>query len=266
MPKSIPASYETYDALTVDSDGAPQFLAATPLSDQPGFDAYLVPWYTLSDRGTFFVPGAFKKTAKEQLKNAPHLYQHDTWEPIGKHAAAFEDETGFRISVELNLDTPRGGQVYSNLKFGTPLGQSVGFDAIADRSGSEADDNLLNRKTAPDYLKNVPINELRAITQARWWESSTVTFGGIATAKPDVIHSAAESDLAALLTGLKDGTLSAKQLAAVQEIVAAHQATAAAGEDHGTDELEARRKNRELQIVARVAAYHGLRAQELNIA
>lgn len=262
MPKPLPAQYETFTALT-SKDGAIQMLAAEPLSDKPGFDGYLVPWYVLSDRGTFFVPGAFKKSAKERRAAAPHLYQHDIWEPIGKHAAAFEDETGFRIGVELNIETQRGAETYSNLQFGTPLAMSVGFDRLGDRTGTKQDEAKLDRSTAPGW-ENVPINELRAITEARWWESSTVTFPGLATAKPDTIHSAAA--LPDLIKGITDGTLSEEQLAHVRDLVAAYQASAAAATAHGTDDAEARRKQREQEMLARVAAYHGLRAQELNVA
>jgi HK97 family phage prohead protease len=267
MPKPVPALYDTFDALTVDENGAVQFLAAKPLSDRPGFDGYLAPFYTLTDRGTFFVPGAFKKSARERMKIAPHLWQHDfsLEGPIGKHAAAFEDDKGFRISVELNTETQRGAELLSNLRFGIPIGLSVGFDPIKDRTGSEADDALLDRSTAPDYLKTAPINELRVITEARFWESSSVTFGGLATAKPDVVHRAiGEVDLAALLTGLTDGTLPADQLALVHEIVAAHERLAAAGEDHSTSDDQARRDDRSV-LAALAATQARLLAQGITL-
>ena len=259
MPKPNPPKIETYDALAVEADGSIAFLKAEPLSDKPGFDGYLIPWYTLSDRGTFFVPGAAKKTAKERMAKTPHLYQHDTWEPIGRHEAAFEDDKGFRISVAVNEGTPRGAETMSNLRFGTPLGLSVGFDPIADRSGTEADDKLLNRKTAPSYFKDVPIGELRAITEFRWWESSTVTFAGIATAKPDVVHASTEL-LAALLQALKDGTASSEQLATVEQIVAAHRAAAAGaqGAPAGTGADGARRRTADIAaVLSRLAALRG---------
>lgn len=255
MPKPIPSDRETYDALTVDDGGAVAYLAAQPLSDRPGFDGYLVPWYVLSDRGTFFTPGAFKKTASERMKLAPHLWMHEDWsQPIGKHVAAFEDERGFRIAVEINPEIPEGAQTLSNLRFGTPLGLSVGFDRLADRSGTEADGAKLDRRTAPDYLKTAPINELRAITAARWWESSSVVFGAIATAKPDVVHAAGIADLAALLAALEAGTLDPARLQQVKDLVAAYQAFAAAGapDTHGTDDEPARPDRRSLH--ARIAA------------
>jgi HK97 family phage prohead protease len=239
MPKDFPAEYETYDALTVDDEGNLAWLAAAPLADEPGFDGYLVPWYTLSDRGTFFVPGSLKKSAKEQLKRAPHLWQHNLWEdnpPIGHHAAAFEDERGFRISVRMNEAIQRGAEVMSALRFGSPLGLSIGFDPMGDRSGTEADDAKLDRRTAPDDLKTVPIKDLRAITEARFRESSSVVWGAIATAKPDQIRSALSPIfLPTLLAAIKDGTLSTEQAALLDQIVAAYQARpAAAGASHGT--------------------------------
>lgn len=266
MPKPIPPTYQTLDALTVDDDGAVTFLAAQPLSDKPGFDGYLVPFYVLSDRGSYFVPGALKKSAKERLKAAPHLYQHYTDEPIGRHTAAFEDEKGFRISVEINEATERGAELMSNLRFGVPLGLSIGFDPIADRSGTEADDAKLDRRLAPDYFKNIPINELRAITEARWWESSSVTFPALGSAKPDQIRSAHDplgalaDDLPALLAAIKAGSLTPEQTAALDQLVAAYQArSAAAATQHGTDETEARRRRD--QLAAALAAHGRLLAE-----
>jgi HK97 family phage prohead protease len=193
MPDRIPPTYETFDCLTIGDDGVPEFLKAQPMSDKPGFDGYLVPWFTLSDRGSYFVPGSLKKTAREQLKAAPHLWSHNSWVdtvPPGHHTAAVEDDTGFRISVAMNEGIKEGADIMSALRFGTPLGLSIGFTTVRDRSGTEEDDKKLDRRTAPDYLKNVPINELRAITEAKWFESSSVVFAAIATAKPDEIRSA----------------------------------------------------------------------------
>jgi HK97 family phage prohead protease len=254
VPQTIPSNRETFDALTVDDGGLLTYLAADPLPDSPGFSGYLVPFYTLSDRGTYFVPGAFKKSAKEQLGLAPHLWMHEDWsQPIGKHAEAYEDDKGFRIRVEINEEIPEGAQTLSNLRFGTPLGLSVGFTRMADRSGTEADDAKLDRRTAPDYFKNVPINELRAITLARWWESSSVVFGAISTARPDTIHAAGGADeLTELLAAIKAGSLTPEQTTQITDLVAAYEAFAAAGTSHGTNDDEARPDRRSL--LTRIAA------------
>lgn len=262
MSKPIPPTYETLDSLIVTDDGTVTYAAAHPAEDSASFSGYLAPFYTLTDRGTFFVPGAFKKTAKERRAIAPHLYQHDTWEPIGKHADAYEDATGFRISVDVNEQIQRGAELMSNLRFGTPLALSIGFDIIRDRSGNDDDKALLNRKTAPDYFQSIPITELRAIEEVRFWESSSVTFPGLATAKPDIVHRAGPDHLASLLTALNDGTATAEQLAAVEALVAAYQQSAALSQ--GTDELAARRTQRRTDVAAALARHAGLLAQGLS--
>lgn len=240
MPREIPETVETYDSLVATEDGV-EFYAATPLSDKPGYDGYLIPWYQLSDRGTYFVPGSMKKTAKEQVKLAPVLYQHDPWEPIGRHVQAFEDDKGFRIGTEINEQTQRGMEVMSNLRFGTPLGISAGIERVRQRSGKESEDEKLNRKTAPAFFRDVPITDLIAIEEARWWEGSVVTFAGIGTAKPDTVHAADGSGwtVEALINGCKDGTLTTVQRSLVEQIVDAYRPTQAGAEDldsHSTEE------------------------------
>lgn len=243
MPPKPQPDITFFDSLTVTDDGAVTFLAAKPLSDSSSFEGYLIPYYALSDRGTFFVPGSAKQTAKEQLKKAPHLWQHDTWEPIGHHVAAdADDPKGFRIAVQLTNGIQRADELMMNLRSGVPLGLSVGFDVLkgGDRAGTEDDDKLLNRKVAPDYLRDVPISELRAITAFRWWESSSVTFPGIGNAKPDVIHSQQVDLIRSLLHAVQNGTATEEQLAHIDALVTAYEASPAPGPDQSSDELAAR--------------------------
>lgn len=233
MPERIPDSYETFDALTIGADGSTEFLAAQPLSDKPGFDGYLIPYYTLSDRGSFFVPGSGKKTARERLKLAPHLWSHNMWVdevPPGHHVAAdADDPKGFRISVAMNEGIQRGAEIMSALRFGTPMGLSVGFDTVRDRSGTEDDDGKLDRRTAPGYWQNVPVNELRAITEFKWWESSSVVFGALATAKPDEVRSRSADTIQSLIAAIAAGTLSPEQERQAEAFVRAWEQRAAAG-------------------------------------
>lgn len=260
MTRRIPNSIETYDAMDRAEDGSLTFAKVEPESNAPGFRSRLVPFYTLSDRGTFFVPGAFKKTIKERRDLAPHLWQHDTWLPLGKHTDAVEEEDAFRVRVEVNEDIQAGAELMSNLRFGVPLGQSIGIDPIGRRTGTKADDVKLDRSLAPDSYQNVPINELTAITEARWWESSSVTFAGIANAVAETIYST-ERQFEEIIRGLQAGSLSDEQLAGVQRLVAAYESRAAVAS--GTAEDEKARRDR---VLARVAAYHGVRAVEMGVA
>jgi hypothetical protein len=142
----------------------------------------------------------------------------------------------------------------SNLRFGTPLGVSVGFDPLKDRSGTDEDDPLLDRRTAPSYLHDVPINELRAITLAEWWESSTVTFPALGSAKPDVVHAQQTDLLLSLLTAIRGGTATPEQIAHAEAIVIAFEEAPGSGSVPAPDELNARRNHKQ-EVAARLAAY-----------
>lgn len=238
MPKPIPDNYEVRSCI-VASDEGPQLRAAEPLADQPGFDGYIALWNVVDDRGTFFLPGSFKKTLRERSKFAPVLWNHDFYEgvPIGKHLEAFEDEKGVRIRAAINEGVQRGAEVMSNLRFGVPIGLSFGFDRLGDRTATDKD--TLDLSVAPDWARNAPRNELRGITEVRYWEASPVTFASNQKAKPDKVRSILADDFPSLLDAIRAGTLSEEERSRIEQIVAAH--SAAAGLDHGTP-LQARRR------------------------
>lgn len=206
------------------------------LPDEPGMVGYLAPKYVLSDRGTYFVKGAFEKTASEQLSKAHHLYQHWPDLVIGKHTAAVEDKTGLRVTVQINEAKSLGADVMSDYRFGIGYGWSIGFDPVRDRSGTEDDNKRLDRSGVP-HLANVPINELRAISEVKWFEGSTVTWGAIHNAGPDVVHrrgTFTRADIAVLLAAVRDGQLTAEQETQIDHLVTAWQTRAGAGIDHST--------------------------------
>lgn len=204
---------------------------------EPGMVGYLAPKYVLSDRHTAFANGAFRKTAEEQLSRAHHLFQHWPDLTIGKHTAAEEDRAGFRVTVVINEDKQLGKDVMSDYRFGIPYGWSIGFDPMKDRTATDEDFARLDLSGVPDshLLK---ASDVRMITEARWWEGSTVTWGAIHTARPDVIqrHSPADRfDMERFIEALRDGTLSERHYPLIEELVTAWQAArAAAGERHST--------------------------------
>lgn len=233
MALQIPTTYEIRDAVAVAFDGTPELRAVDPSDDRPGFDGYITTWNTIDSHGTAFSKGAFRKTIRERLAIAPVLANHDSFGglPIGKHLSAKEDATGVRISAQLS-ETTAGQDALRLLRDGVPLGLSFGFDRIADRSAT--DEDQLDLSVAPDYIKRLPKNELRVITEVRLWESSLVTFPSNAKAKPDNIRSLDSDTLTSLLNALKDGTLDPERRALAEQIVAAWNERAAAGTDHGT--------------------------------
>lgn len=229
-----PTEYQTLVA----GGSAEQRLKANLLADQPGIEGYLTLTYVLADRGLFFLPGAFKKTAKEQIDHTFHLWQHWPDLVLGKHVAAEEDEKGFRVAVQLNEDKDLGREIMSDYRFGIPYAWSVGFTAIRDRSGRESDEAKLDRRAVPQ-LKGIPITDLRAIEEARWFEGSTVTWGSLENAGPDVVQAREfEADMVStLLDALTNDTATPGQLANAERIADAWRDRAAAGEQtlhHGT--------------------------------
>ena len=259
---------EMYSFSAIGEDGLDLY-APKPMSTEPGLEGYLVPYYVLSDRGTFFVPGSFKKTAEERLRKAPHLYQH--YGPmIGTHIAAdAADQKGFRIAVAMNEDIPEGAEVMSNHRFAAERGNqayqfSVGVDRIQWRNGEPKDDAKLDRSYAPAYLQGIPITELVAYTEAKWWESSSVTFAGIGNAQPDIIHSKAPALIAGWIEQLKNGTMEESLGRELSQLVAAYQEAGAAPPDEGTHSAEtgAPQKRQRADVMAALATYAGLRLQE----
>lgn len=233
-PTRRPTEYQTFAPVGIASDGARTRLAANLQPDDPRLEGYLTLTYVLADRGMFFLPGAFKKTAKEQIDHTFHLLQHWPDLVLGKHVAAQEDDKGFRVTVQINEGKPLGAEVMSDYRFGIPYAWSVGFNIVRDRSGREADDPKLDRRAVPE-LKGMPITELRAIEEARWFESSTVTWGALEDAGPDVVQSAFNADVIdGLVAALQSGNATKDQLTQATQIATALQARAAAGSDHGT--------------------------------
>jgi hypothetical protein len=107
---------------------------------------------------------------------------------------------------------------------------------VRDRSGKDEDDAKLDLGGVP-HLKNVPITELRAIEEVRWWEGSTVTWGAIHNAGPDTVQARQRfrrADVSLLIAAVRDGTLTPEQLSQIDELIAARQTRAGAGESHAT--------------------------------
>lgn len=240
-------NYEIERRVSVQAgEDGPEFRAVLPKTDQPGFDGYVSTWYTVDDRGTFFLPGAFKKTSREAAKNAPVLWQHqvDSWSgapdvPIGKHLAMQEDDRGFAVSVAVNEGVQRGAEVMSALRFGTPIGLSFGFNRIKDRSATQADLAKLDLSVAPPFVASLPIEELRAISEVRYFESSVVVFGSNGLAKPTSVRSQLDIsaiDLNLLMEAIREGRLDERRSSLVADIVAAWEARkeAGAGPVHST--------------------------------
>jgi len=123
------------------------------LDDEQGsFDGHAAA-FALDEVGDAIIPGAFKKTLKEN-KSRPILWQHDYREPIGIEMDAFEDEHGLYVKGQLNLNTQRGREAYALVKQGAIKGLSIGYDVV----------------------KQEFQGAVRKLLELRLWEWSLVTF------------------------------------------------------------------------------------------
>lgn len=258
LPIPDPETMEHRDALEATEDGRIELRAATLAeTDEPGYDAYITTWWTVDDRGTFFIPGSFKKTMKERGAEAPVLFGHDFYSrvPVGFHdmSASGEDDKGVHIRALVNEEVPDGANVMSTLRFAKKhgkrgLGKSFGFDTIRQRSARKADP--LDFSVAPEWTKAVPREELMGKEEVRFWESSILIFGANGKAGPTKVRARSAEELRALIAAVKDGTLEPDQRAALADLVDAWTAQGTPGPDRTTppvDDDQVRRRTRELQ-------------------
>lgn len=243
ISEDLPNGLIAFSARPTDTDGNRSEFAVRLQEGEPGLEGYVVPYNVLSDRKLFFLPGSFKRTAKVQFPYTHHLLEHWPSLIIGKHLYAdAEDPKGFRVGVQINEDTPIGREVMSNYRFGINYAWSVGIDVVKKRTGRPADDANLDRRMAPREHRDLPIEELEAVEEAFWWETSTVPWGGLMSAGPDVIQGRgaildASIDYEALMFALRRGRLSLEQRRQLEAVLAAAQARPAPGPtDHGTRE------------------------------
>lgn len=209
------------------------------LPDESGMVGYLARWDVVTDRGTFFKKSAFARTINAYPAR-PHLWQHWPDLIIGVNKEPIEDRTGLKIKAVLNESDELGARAMGVYRFGQTHGWvpdwSIGFDRIQDRTAKEEELSKLDFSGAGPFA-NAPYTELRAITEAAWFEGSTVTWGAIHNAGPDVIHSrhaAYGVDLAALTIAFREGRLSPDQLSQIDALIAARQASPGPGESHST--------------------------------
>lgn len=106
--------------------------------------------------GDIIAPGAFAKTIKERFQRIKYLWQHNTWEPVGKWAELYEDAEGLVGVGELSK-AQRGEDLLQFYKEGIITEHSIGFDAI--------------------LSEHNPDKQIRIIKEIRLWEGSAVTWG-----------------------------------------------------------------------------------------
>jgi HK97 family phage prohead protease len=109
--------------------------------------------------GDVVMQGAFRKFKYTRDKKVRLLYQHDTWQPVGKFTPEQDEKGLFMADAQLVLEMPGAMGAYAGMKSGLLDGLSIGFDILP--KGSEYDEEA----------------KVRRLTKLELWEVSIVTFG-----------------------------------------------------------------------------------------
>jgi HK97 family phage prohead protease len=235
----IPDNREIWD-LTASTDA--EVRAADPGDGKPDgwVSGHASMFWNVDDRLTVFAPKAFRKTLADRAGRIPLLWMHDPAAMIGVVDSAREDKAG--LYYEGRITKPDGdgigAQVMANLRASNGhIGQSFGFDRLKDRSAEDADP--IDMSTAPDGARKA---DVRVITETKLYEKTFLpwTYASNPNAGPRAWRSTTVDGLSSLLDALRDGTLDAERRALVEQIVAAHAESAAAGPT--TARPEARRR------------------------
>ena len=152
-------------------------LKKSQVHDDGTFEGYLSTFGNIDSYGDVIRQGAFKKTIAEN-GTFPTLWQHDTYEPIGRFAELREDDYGLWVKGELNQDTQRGREAYALLKQGALNGLSIGFSTLKDSWDGDVR-NIQEIKLWEGSLVTFPANELARVTSVRSRQDFELALGAI---------------------------------------------------------------------------------------
>lgn len=149
------------------------------------------------------MPGAFAKSIAERGPSSArcrikHLWQHDSWQPIGVPIALKEDSKGLYFETKFGKDQFSQDKLQQHID-GIITELSIGYNTIKQENVTDADGNVQCRK----------------LIEIKLWEYSSVTWGSnslteIVSAKGEDVDMLAEINkrLDSLNRALKNGKYS----------------------------------------------------------
>lgn len=105
-------------------------------------EAYVSIFDNIDLVGDIIRRGAFSESLQAKLPKG--VWMHNWDEPIAKTLKAYEDEKGLFIRGQFNLETQRGKEAYSDIKFGIIDEFSIGFK-ILDYEWDEQDNRIIKK-------------------------------------------------------------------------------------------------------------------------
>lgn len=173
-------------------------------------------------------PGSFSKSIADRGPNGADRilvrYEHEF--TVGRHLSMVEDGRGLYIEALISDDGMYGSMLRKQLADQIKYGWSIGFRRQGDRTATDADP--LDFSTAPEWVKSLPRNEIRILTETKMMEDSAVSFPAN---DPAVISSyrTEPEDFAALFEALKSRKLTPDELTQLKQFIDAMPADASAG-------------------------------------
>jgi HK97 family phage prohead protease len=147
---------------------------------------------TGDERRRVFAPGSFKKTIEERGERGAVklLYQHDPDQVLGTVTSAKVTARGVEVEASI-ADTTQGRDVVKLIKAGALDAFSVGVDVIREARIKSPEDlvkaGIKDPTLAMALMDGGPFD---LATEARWWETSVVTFPAFDSARmgPNAEH------------------------------------------------------------------------------
>lgn len=169
------------------------------------FIGYASVFGNIDSYGEVVAKGAFETTLKEWSESGqviPVLWGHNMMDPdynVGSVLSAEEDERGLKVHVQLDMDSPKGAQVYRLLKGGRVGQMSFAFDVVQSHNVAAAEG----------------VDEHVSLDEVKLYEVSVVPIGANQETEILAVKSAAEA-----MSAKVGRVLSAKNEAAIRETIA----------------------------------------------
>jgi HK97 family phage prohead protease len=196
--------YISFEAATKKSTGSFQVKSNFELKDvgeKTGIvTGYAAIFGNIDSDDDMIMPGAFEKTIQERGPESAkprikHLWQHNSWEPIGIPIILKEDDKGLYFETKFGKDQYSQDKLQQHID-GIITELSIGYNTIKSENITDANDNFQYRK----------------LIDVKLWEYSSVTWG--ANSLTEIISAKGETKeilanlnkrLESLNKGLKNG-------------------------------------------------------------
>ncbi|MFH0891332.1 MAG: HK97 family phage prohead protease [Candidatus Falkowbacteria bacterium] len=137
-------------------------------ADQGIIEAYVSIFDNIDLVGDIIRRGAFVESLRKKLPKG--VWMHNWEEPVAKTLVAEEDDKGLFIRAQFNLETQRGRESFSDIKFGIIDEFSIGFK-ILDYEWDENDNRIIKKvrlyEWSPVLAGANPDTELINVKKAR---------------------------------------------------------------------------------------------------